>query len=148
MPVLRVSEVAVTMASDTRSRGVSAFVSEWFDLLSEHAPADRMVEFLAPDGVEMVFPERTLTTMDDFRDWYETVARSYTNQAHDIEKVLVTSVSDDFVDVTIMVVWRATDTADGARLTFRSRQRWRLRPATAKLGFAMVRYRIDDMMAI
>jgi hypothetical protein len=27
MPVPRVSEVAVTMASDTRSRGVSAFVA-------------------------------------------------------------------------------------------------------------------------
>jgi hypothetical protein len=131
------------MASDTRSRGVSAFVAEWFDLLSERAPADRMIEFLAPDGVEMALPERTLDGFDDFRDWYG----SYPHHAHDIEKVLTTA-SADFVDVAIVVVCRATDAADGTRLTFRSRQHWRLRPTMAKLGFAMVRYRIDDMMAI
>jgi hypothetical protein len=139
----RESEVVVTMASDTRSRGVSAFVAEWFELLSERAPAARMVEFLASDGLEMAVPERALTGVDGFREWYA----SYRTQTHEIEKVL-TTVSGDFVDVAIVVLCRATDATDGTRLTFRSRQHWRLRPTTAKLGFAMVCYRVDDMVAI
>jgi hypothetical protein len=143
----RVSEVDVTATSDIRSRGVSAFVAEWFDLLSEHVSVDRMTEYLAPDGMEMVFPDQTLHGVGDFRDWYAALGRSYTNQTHDVEKVL-TTLSGDFVDVAIVVVWRGVDTSDGTRLVFRMRQNWRLRPIPAPPRFAMVRYRVDDMTAI
>jgi len=62
--------------------------------LSKHVSVDRMTEFLAPDGVEMVFPERTLHGIEDFRDWYAVVGRPTPTRPTTSRYVSVTGTGD------------------------------------------------------
>lgn len=99
------------------------FVHEWFELLSAHAPIAALLPFIATENLEMEFPERTLRSHADVRDWYVTVGNSYRNQEHIVEKVDATP-SAGGTDLDITVVWKAEQTSDGARLAFRVSQNW------------------------
>lgn len=110
-----------------------AFVQEWFDLLSAHAPIDQLLPFLATDGLVMQFPERTLYNHADVRDWYAAVGESYTSQDHIVENVDATP-SAAGTDLAVTVVWLAQQISDDAQLAFRVNQSWRLTesPATGR----------------
>jgi hypothetical protein len=134
----------VTTKSETLSDAVSAFAAQWFQYLDVHAPADRLAGCLATDGLVMVFPERTLRSVDEFRDWYRTVCGLYTDETHEIEEVTPT-VADDRIDVAVSVIWRATQTADGSRLAMRAKQTWRLARIPSGPGLVITEYRVDDL---
>jgi hypothetical protein len=91
-----------------------------------------------------VFPERTLRSVDEFRDWYRTVCGLYTDETHDIEDV-TPARHGDHIDVSVVVVWRATQTSDGSRLAMRARQTWHLAPADNEPGFVITLYRVDEL---
>lgn len=137
----------MTTVPETLSEGVAQFARKWFDELSEHVPVERMEKYLAPAGFEMVFPERTLRSLADFRDWYATVGLAYTDQSHTVERITATPTGDD-IDVAVVVIWRATQSSDGFRLAMRAQQSWRLRRAPAGSGFVITGYRVDDMTAL
>ncbi|GIF38055.1 nuclear transport factor 2 family protein [Actinoplanes xinjiangensis] len=134
----------MTTKSETLSDAVSAFAAQWFQYLDVHAPADRLAGCLATDGLVMVFPERTLRSVDEFRDWYRTVCGLYTDETHEIEEVTPT-VADDRIDVAVSVIWRATQTADGSRLAMRAKQTWRLARTPSGPGLVITEYRVDDL---
>ena len=134
----------MTTVPETLSEAVSAFVRKWFQELSDHVPVERLQRFLAPAGLQMVFPERTLLSLGDFRDWYATVGLAYTDQSHAVETVTATP-ADDHVDIDVVVIWRAVQTADGSRLAMRARQRWHLLRVPGDPGFVIAGYRVEDM---
>lgn len=106
------------------------FVQDWFDLLSAHAPIERLLPFISPGELLMEFPEKTLRSHSDVRDWYVGVGGSYRNQQHVVENVDVASTG---TDLAVRVVWRATQTSDGKELALRVNQTWRVdRPATGR----------------
>jgi hypothetical protein len=137
----------MTTLPETLSASVSTFAARWFTDLDRHAPAGELESLLSDAGLEMVFPERTLHSLADFRDWYETVCRAYTDEAHTLEQMTVTPAGDD-IEVTVVVLWRATQTVDGSRIAMRAHQRWRLRRTGTEAGFAITEYRVDDLAAI
>ena len=104
---------------------IEEFVHEWFDLLSAHAPVDQLLPFVTDDGLEMQFPERTLHSQDDFRDWYTAVGTTYVDQSHDVEKIVATP-SGPGTNLDVTVVWKAEQIADGVRIATRVQQSWRL----------------------
>jgi len=112
------------------------FVRDWFDLLSTHAPIDQLLPFIATDELEMEFPERTLHSHADVRDWYLAVGDSYTGQDHIVEKIDATP-SRTGTDLDVTVVWKAEQTSDGARLAFRVNQSWHLADS-AKTGRPLI----------
>ncbi len=125
-------------------RATGRFVQSWFDLLSRHAPVTELLPFVADAGLEMVFPERTLRSHDDFLDWYAEVGAGYADQEHVVEDMSSVD-SGNFTDVDLTVVWRAKKTADGSRLALRVRQSWRLvRPAPGAQPM-IARYRVRTM---
>jgi hypothetical protein len=134
----------VTTKSETLSDAVSAFAAQWFQYLDVHAPADRLADCLASDGLLMVFPERTLRTVDEFRDWYRTVCGLYTDETHEIEYVTPTVVGDR-IDVAVSVIWRATQTSDDSRLAMRAKQTWRLSRTPSDPGLVITEYRVDEL---
>ncbi|GGN12818.1 hypothetical protein FHR83_003643 [Actinoplanes campanulatus] len=137
----------MTTKSETMADSVSAFAALWFKYLDQHAPAGQVVDCLATDGLEMVFPERTLRSIDDFRDWYATVCRAYTDETHVVEEVTPSMAGDD-INVDVVVVWRATQTSDGSRLAMRARQRWVLRRTDTEMGLAIAEYRVDELTSL
>ena len=88
---------------------LTGFATEWFDLLSSHEHVTLLEQFLT-DGtdLEMVFPERTMLSLEDFRDWYSTVGRAFVEQSHELESLTVTARGDE-IDLAVVVVWRATN---------------------------------------
>lgn len=137
----------MTTKSETLSDSVSAFAALWFGYLDVHAPTDRLESCLSADDLEMVFPERTLRSVADFRDWYRTVCGLYTDETHDIEQVTPVR-NGDHIDVGVVVVWRATQTSDGSRLAMRARQTWRLSAADNEPGLVLTRYHVDELAAL
>lgn len=125
---------------------VREFAQNWFDLLSDHEPVALLLPLLADDGLEMVFPERTLRSHDDFADWYAVVGRSFADQSHEIERIDVLGDGEQ-TDLSVVVIWRATQVSDDARIAVRATQSWRLvRDDSGALRIA--EYRVLDMKDI
>jgi hypothetical protein len=137
----------VTTKSETLSDAVSAFAAQWFTYLDRHAPADQLAGCLSDDDLVMVFPERTLRSVADFRDWYRTVCDLYADETHEIEQVTPTATGDR-IDVAVVVVWRATQTSDGSRLAMRAKQTWRLSRTGSDQGLVITEYRVDELAAL
>ena len=123
-------------------REIRSFAQEWFDLLSAHEPAERLLAFVADDGLEMAFPERTLYSHADCRDWYRNVGLAFSAQTHDIERLVAVEDAAG-ADVSVTVVWRAVQT-DGPPVAVRVDQRWRL-VRHPDAGWQIVGYQVGEM---
>lgn len=121
---------------------VAGFAQEWFDELSERAPVPALLARVRDSGLEMVFPERTLTSHADFAEWYGDVGTAYANQTHVIER-LVEHDRGDEIDVDVTVVWAGVDTADDRPFAFRVNQRWTL--VRDPDGVRILRYQVADV---
>jgi hypothetical protein len=124
-------------------RATESFVHEWFDLLSTHAPVERLLPMVSGDDLEMVFPERTLRSHADFRDWYRVVGLTYADQEHLLEE-LTTAPSACGADLSVTVVWKAKQKSDGTQVAVRVHQRWHL--ATSETGQPVItKYRVGAL---
>jgi hypothetical protein len=139
--------MTTTDGQNLLSETVSAFARNWFDLLSAHEPVERLLRLVVDDGLEMVFPERTLRGHADFSDWYGVVGRSFADQSHQVERLGVAE-DGDRVDVDVVVIWRATQVSDGSKIAVRANQDWRLIRAHDSGELRIARYRVLDMTDI
>ncbi|MFI7404496.1 hypothetical protein ACIBW9_29150 [Streptomyces sp. NPDC049541] len=126
---------------------ITGFVQRWYDLLSEHAPVEELLPFVADAGLVMAFPERTLHSHADFVDWYAAVGVAYSDQSHTVEQ-LTSSEDGTRVDVDVTVVWTAKSTVDGAVSSFRINQRWQLERPEPGARPVIVDYRVGEPAAI
>ena len=123
-------------------REIRSLAQEWFDLLSAHEPAERLLPFVADDGLEMAFPERTLQCHADFCDWYHNVGLAFSAQTHDIERLVAVGDASG-ADVSVTVIWRAVQT-DGPPVAVRVDQRWRL-VRHPEAGWQILGYQVGEM---
>jgi quinol monooxygenase YgiN len=119
----------------------SAFVQDWFEKLSRHVDVQELVDMLSPGDIEMVFPERTLSSVDDFRDWYAAIGQEYSQQSHEVERV-ETETEADGVSLDVSVVWIAQRRSDGSQIRARAGQRWVLERSFSTGRPAIARYRV------
>lgn len=85
---------------------VQELVYTWFRKITDKAPIDEMLAMLSADGLEMAFPEETLTSHDDFTQWYESVTSTFFDQVHEL-KLLAVEVEGDRAEVGLIVNWQA-----------------------------------------
>ncbi|MGF1431495.1 nuclear transport factor 2 family protein [Kitasatospora sp. LaBMicrA B282] len=113
---------------------IREFAQQWFDLLSRHDPVEDLLPLVVDEGLEMAFPERTLRSHADFRDWYTVVGEAFDDQSHVLEQFTARE-QDGRVDIELTVVWAAKHLAEGTRAAFRVQQSWQLtrEPATGAL---------------
>ena len=119
----------------------------WFAALNNHAPVDQLVALLDPDGVEMKFPEATLTSENEFRAWYDTVTHTFFDQNHRIRQIDV-RIGETAADVFVIVSWTAhtwePPAAVSTRIDADAYQYWRVRScADGKLVIS--RYEVAGM---
>jgi hypothetical protein len=127
---------------------IKTFVQKWFDLLSIHVAVERLLPMIAPENLEMVFPERTLQSYDDFRDWYALVGQNVTDQEHILQE-LNSQDTEDGVEINLKVVWKAVQTSDGSHLAFLATQFWLLQKSAQTGQPVIVKYRVyslDDII--
>jgi hypothetical protein len=125
---------------------VRQFCQKWFDDLSNHLPVEEMLPRLAPQGLEMAFPERTLVSVSDFVDWYAAVGDLFTDQEHVLQRLDIDD-HGSLLDLDLTVIWKATHLQDGTRTVFRIDQRWTLRKGPGD-GLRILTYRVGELTPV
>lgn len=128
----------VTMFSQAQ---VEHFAQIWFGMLNRHDPVEQLLPLVSAGELEMAFPERTLRNHTDFREWYAAVGQNFRDQDHTVEKLQI-SEERDGTGVDVVVVWKAIQTADGARIVMRATQKWLLGRSENSDSPVIVRYHV------
>ncbi len=81
-------------------------VYAWFQRITDKVSPEDMLALLSKDDLEMQFPEKTLRTEADFREWYDGVTHLFFDQVHDL-KLLAIDVAGNEANVTLIVNWQA-----------------------------------------
>lgn len=138
---------------------IFAFAAAWFRALDEHAPSEELEQLVAGEGLQMIFPEKTLEGIEDFKSWYAggsyhdgSEAPGVINIFFDENHTLLSATAQpdgDAVVVDVVVAWQASwfepPAAKSKRTSMNATQRWRVRRSSRnRFGLEIVSY---DAMA-
>jgi hypothetical protein len=85
---------------------IEAFVASWYRKLDIHAPPEELLPLVAEQGLEMQFPEGSISGVDAFHRWYEGVIRIFFDEVHTVTRVsTLRRAGRTLVDV--VVNWQA-----------------------------------------
>ena len=106
------------MSNSITREQIERFVGAWYLALDQHVPSERIAEMLADDGLQMIFPEKTLHGMGDFLAWYAGGAYSDGEKAPGVINIFFdenhnvvsaeSSVEGNKVKVRVVVAWQAS----------------------------------------
>ncbi len=120
---------------------IRKFAAAWFLALDVHAPTEECVKLLADSELRMIFPEKTLYGISDFKAWYvggtysdgtraPGVTNVYFDEAHNLQSVQP-QISADQANVRVVVGWQASwiepPAARSKRLSMEFTQQWVVR---------------------
>lgn len=123
---------------------LGAFAAAWYRALDVHAPTEDLRALLAPDGLQMIFPEKTLQGLGDFDAWYAGgtygdgttapgVINLFFDENHTVLSVTVAERDENEAVVDVVVGWQASwfvrPEAKSRRTSMNATQRWTIRPA-------------------
>lgn len=133
------------MAAPPSEDETRSFVQQWFDKLSAHVDVGEILPMISagPD-LEIAFPERTLTSHAEFKEWYEGIGNEYSAQTHDVEAVTVQPLEDSRTGLDVTVVWKA-DRRGGSSVSARARQSWQVGRSFATGAPEIVKYRVVSL---
>jgi hypothetical protein len=135
----------VHVAMDALSAdNIKRFAAAWYLALDIHAPTEACERLLVDEGLEMIFPEKTLVGISDFRAWYAGgeysdgerapgVINIFFDEIHTVKSVEV-EVSGGEAVVEVVVGWQASmfepPAAKSKRTAMDATQRWTVRPCS------------------
>lgn len=130
--------------ADALSDGnIRRFAAAWYLALDNHAPVEDLAALLA-DDVQMVFPEKTLLGMNDFRAWYAGgrysdgteapgVINIFFDENHNVVSTEVKTRTDHQAEVIVVVAWQASwfekPATKAKRTSLDATQAWTLVPS-------------------
>jgi hypothetical protein len=130
---------------------INDLADRWYKALDVHAPLEDLLEMLADDGLEMVFPEGTSRGHAGFTEWYERVTRIFFDEVHTLKKVEPT-IGDGRADVEVVVNWQATvwnpPEPKSKWLGFDAYQTWVVERSPESGKAVIKRYIVDDLAAM
>lgn len=134
---------------------IKEFARAWYQALDVHAPAEELAALVAEQDAELVFPEKTLKGLDDFKAWYAGgtysdgadtpgVIRIFFDENHNVASV-ESKIDGDTAFVTVVVAWQASwfepPAAKSKRTSLDATQEWTLRRSDRNpYGLEIVRY--------
>lgn len=106
---------------------LETFVGDWYRALDVHEPMVNFQWMLAPEGVEMQFPEATLHGIAEFEGWYQGVIRIFFDEVHEVTKVGIEQAGDEY-HLDVVVHWEASvwkpPARNSERISLSAFQRW------------------------
>jgi hypothetical protein len=121
---------------------------DWYKALDVHVPQVDIMPMLATDGVEMVFPEATLTSLAEFEGWYQGVVRIFFDEVHTLKKV-ESKIDGTEAEVEVVVKWEASrwnpPAANSERLIMDAYQTWRVKRDPDSGKAVITYYRVDKL---
>jgi hypothetical protein len=130
---------------------IKKFAAAWYLALDNHAPSEELMRLLS-DDVQMVFPEKTLPGIADFRAWYAGgrysdgtdspgVINIFFDENHNVVSVDVTASASDRAEVKVVVAWQASwfekPATKAKRTSLDATQTWTLKQSD-KNGYGLV----------
>jgi hypothetical protein len=97
----------MVVAETLTETDVQQLAKDWYGKLDVHVPIAELFPMLLDEGLEMRFPEATVTGWSGFEGWYERVIRIFFDEVHTVKKCDVT-VSDGEATAEIVVKWEAS----------------------------------------
>lgn len=130
------------MTDDARFEpsNIRAFAEAWYAALDLHLPFASAEAFLAPEGLQMIFPEKTLHGISDFAAWYgggsyqdgeqaPGVINLFFDESHRVLEVTSERTLDG-AEVDIVVGWQASwfvaPEPHPRRTSMNAHQQWRV----------------------
>jgi len=101
------------------------FRYQFYAMYDRHVPAERFLPLLAPQQLEMRFPETALRSHADFKRWYAGIGKAITSNTHTPESVKVSVLGGGRYQADIVGVWQA-ESKKGEYFVFKFRQQWSL----------------------
>lgn len=98
----------MTIVTSFTQAEVRQFAEDWYHKLDIHAPAEEFIPLLAEEGLELVFPEATLRSFEEFKPWYEGIIRFYFNEVHVVKDVALKPISHTHAEAKVVVKWEAS----------------------------------------
>lgn len=115
------------MSAPLTTQEIRELAEAWYRKLDVHAPMIEVLPMLSEDGLEMRFPEATLTTMAEFEGWYQRVIRIFFDEVHKVKEVSA-EINGDTAKVHVIVEWQASvwnpPAANSARIKLDADQSW------------------------
>jgi hypothetical protein len=134
------NSVALTVAE------VQQFVNKFYLMLDVHPPMIDLLPMVAPEGLEMKFPEATLRSLADFEKWYQWAIRTYFDEVHEVKQCDVT-LEGYTAKANIIVKWEASmwtpPAAKSVRVRLDAYQTWTVKRSTETGQPIIVTYNVD-----
>ena len=134
---------------------IKQFVAAWYLALDNHAPTEDLAALLT-DDVQMIFPEKTLPGIADFKAWYTGgkysdgtdapgVINIFFDENHNVVSVDVAGGTESEPDLKVVVAWQASwfekPATKAKRTSLDATQAWTVRASTKnRFGLAICRY--------
>jgi hypothetical protein len=134
---------------------IKTFVAAWYRALDMHVPPAECAKLVADDGLEMIFPEKTLHGVSDFLAWYAggtysdgTTAPGVINIFFDENHNVVSvegQISGNQATLEVVVAWQASvfeaPAPKSKRVSLDATQRWVVRASNKNpYGLEVVSY--------
>jgi hypothetical protein len=138
------------MGQPLKKDEVTAMVNDWYQQLDVHAPMVNILPLLSDNGLRMVFPEATLTTLSEFESWYQRVIRTFFDEVHTMKELNVTVNGDGSqADIKLCVYWEASVWSPPDRLSKRlmmdAYQTWVVKRSASSGKPVIVTYVVDKL---
>ncbi|MDD2365062.1 MAG: hypothetical protein PHN84_02755 [Desulfuromonadaceae bacterium] len=118
------------MSNPLTKQEIQELAEAWYRKLDVHAPMIEVLPMLSDEGLEMRFPEATLTTMAEFESWYQRVIRIFFDEVHLLKEVTA-DIDGETANVHIVVEWQASvwnpPSANSERIKLDADQSWQVK---------------------
>lgn len=119
---------------------------EWYKKLDVHAPMVEILPYLLDDGLEMVFPEATVSGWSGFEGWYQRVIRLFFDEVHTVKECSPV-INDGVATVKVVVEWQASvwnpPSANSERIVLDAYQTWEVVEDDGRLK--VKKYTVDEI---
>jgi len=127
---------------------VKELAYNWFKKLTEHAPAEELLELVSSDADLLIeFPNTPIKNADEFRAWLHNVTHTFFDQQH-VLQMLDISIDGDKAKVRLIVNWQAkTWEAPNAYSKWEGycvHQEWEVKKDTKRNKAVIVNYKVGE----
>ena len=120
---------------------IKKFVAAWYLALDQHVPPQECARLAADQGLQMIFPEKTLVGLADFLAWYAGgtysdgekapgVINIFFDENHNVVSV-ESKITGDQAELSVVVAWQASwfepPSPKSKRVSLDATQKWIVR---------------------